>query len=60
MDKSSVLAITKCDMLDNELIEEMRKDLPKGIPAVFISSVSGLGIDRLKDMLWEQLNKETE
>ncbi|MBP6533226.1 MAG: GTPase ObgE [Bacteroidia bacterium] len=60
LDKSSVLAITKCDMLDNELIEEMRKDLPKGIPAVFISSVSGLGIDRLKDMLWEQLNKETE
>ncbi|HQV99512.1 MAG TPA: GTPase ObgE, partial [Bacteroidia bacterium] len=36
LDKSSVLAITKCDMLDNELIEEMRKDLPKGIPAVFI------------------------
>ena len=60
LDKSSVLAITKCDMLDNELIEEMRKDLAKGIPAVFISSVSGLGIDRLKDMLWEQLNKETE
>jgi len=60
LDKSSVLAITKCDMLDNELIEEMRKEIPKGIPSVFISSVSGLGIDKLKDLLWEQLNKETE
>ncbi|MBK6397232.1 MAG: GTPase ObgE [Bacteroidetes bacterium] len=58
LDKSSVLAITKCDMLDNELIEEMRKEVPKNIPSVFISSVSGLGIDKLKDMLWEQLNKE--
>ena len=58
LDKSSVLAITKCDMLDNELIEEMRKEVPKNIPSVFISSVSGLGIEKLKDMLWEQLNKE--
>lgn len=60
LDKGSVLAITKCDMLDQELIEEMKKELPKGIPSVFISSVSGLGIDKLKDVLWEQLNKDTE
>lgn len=58
LDKSAVLAITKCDMLDAELIEEMRQELPKNIPAVFISSVSGLGIDKLKDLLWQQLNKE--
>lgn len=60
LDKSAVLAITKCDMLDKELMDEMQKELPKGIPTVFISSVSGLGIEKLKDMLWAELNKATE
>lgn len=58
LDKSSVLAITKCDMLDEGLIAEMKKDLPKGIPSIFISSVANMGIDKLKDMLWAELNKD--
>ena len=57
LDKQRLLAITKCDMLDDELIEEMRPMLPEGIPSVFISSVAGLNIQRLKDMLWEALQK---
>ena len=55
LDKRRLLAITKCDMLDDELIEQMRPHLPEGIPSVFISSVAGLNIARLKDMLWEAL-----
>ena len=55
LDKQRLLAITKCDMLDDELIEEMKSHLPKGVPSVFISSVSGLNIPRLKDMLWDAL-----
>lgn len=57
--KQRILAITKCDMLDEELIEAMKKELPEGIRTVFISSVSGLGIMELKDMIWEELNKES-
>ncbi len=59
MDKQRVLAITKCDMLDDELIAEMKKEIPHNVKAVFISSVTGLGIMELKDMIWEELNKET-
>lgn len=57
--KQRILAITKCDMLDDELISEMRKELPAGIQAVFISSVSGLGISELKDLIWTEINKES-
>ena len=57
LDKQRLLAVTKCDMLDEELIEEMKADLPEGIPAVFISSVAGLNITRLKDMLWAALQE---
>ena len=57
LDKARVLAITKCDMLDAGLIEEMRKELPEEIKSVFISSVAQMGIDELKDMLWIELNK---
>jgi GTPase len=56
LDKQRVLAISKSDMLDEELISEIEKDLPK-IPHVFISSITGKGIERLKDMLWHELNK---
>ena len=57
--KDRLLAITKCDMLDEELMEEMRATLPKDIPAhIFISSVSGFKLDRLKDMIWQLLTKE--
>ena len=57
LDKQRLLAITKCDMLDDELIEQMRPLLPEGIPSVFISSVANMNITRLKDMLWEALQK---
>ena len=58
LDKQRLLAVTKCDMLDDELIEQMRSSLPEGIGSVFISSVSGLNIARLKDMLWAALQRE--
>jgi GTP-binding protein len=55
LDKKRVLAISKSDMLDEELTVEIRKDLPD-IPRVFISSLTGLGIVTLKDMIWKELN----
>jgi len=57
LDKQRVLAVTKSDMLDQELMDEIEPDLPEGIPHIFISSVTGLGISVLKDILWEELNK---
>lgn len=55
LDKKRVLAISKSDMLDKELMDEIRKDLPE-LPRVFISSLTGLGITNLKDMIWKVLN----
>jgi GTPase len=55
LDKKRVLAISKSDMLDEELTEEIRKDLPD-VPRVFISSITGQGLNTLKDMLWKVLN----
>ena len=58
-DKGRVLAITKCDMLDDELIDEIRRtQLPEGVNTVFISSVSGMGLTELKDLLWRTINSE--
>jgi GTPase len=54
--KKRLLAITKCDMMDEQMMNEMAPTLPKGIPHIFISAVSGYNIDRLKDMVWEQIN----
>ncbi|MDE5786052.1 MAG: GTPase ObgE, partial [Duncaniella sp.] len=51
-DKPRVLAISKSDMLDDELMEEMKHHLPEGVPTVFISAVTGMGIDKSKDILW--------
>lgn len=59
LDKPRLLAVTKSDMLDHELLEEMRKELPK-VPSVFISSITGDGINRLKDMIWMELNKYSD
>ena len=53
--KDRVLAVTKCDMIDAEIEAEMEPLLPKDVPHVFISSVSGEGLDTLKDMLWRAL-----
>ena len=57
LDKQRLLAVTKCDMLDEDLMHQMHPHLPEGIPTIFISSVTGLNISRLKDMLWEALQK---
>ena len=59
LDKGRVLAITKSDMLDDELREALAEELPEGVPALFISSVAMQGITELKDLLWKELNKET-
>lgn len=57
LNKPRLLAITKSDMLDEELEEEMKAQLPKDIPYLFISSVSGKNILPLKDMLWKVINQ---
>lgn len=57
LDKQRLLAITKCDLLDDELMEQMRSHLPEGVKSIFISSVSGLNITQLKDMLWSALHE---
>jgi GTP-binding protein len=57
LDKKRVLAISKSDMLDEELMDEIRNDLPE-ISRVFISSLTGQGIVTLKDMIWKVLNNE--
>ncbi|MDE7335534.1 MAG: GTPase ObgE, partial [Muribaculaceae bacterium] len=57
-DKPRVLAISKCDMLDDELIAEIEKTLPEGVPHVFISAVTGLNLQKLKDMLWSEITSE--
>ena len=57
-DKSRVLAITKSDLLDDELREALMAELPEGIPTVFISAVTGQGLTELKDLLWREINSE--
>ncbi len=56
LDKKRVMAISKCDLLDEELTDAMRPLLPGGIPVVFISSVKGTGLISLKDLLWRAIN----
>ena len=58
VDKQRVLAISKSDLLDDELREEIAKTLPEGVPHVFISAVTGYGITELKDMLWGAITDE--
>lgn len=59
LDKHRVLAVTKSDLLDDELIGMLRETLPDNVPVVFISSVTGYGLDKLKDVLWKALNSES-
>ena len=59
LDKGRVLAVTKSDLLDDELIDMLRTTLPEGVPVVFISAVTGHGLDQLKDVLWEEMNSES-
>lgn len=58
IDKQRVLAISKSDMLDEELMHEIEKDLPADVPHVFISAVTGQGISELKDELWRAITDE--
>ncbi|OMP77478.1 MULTISPECIES: GTPase ObgE [unclassified Chitinophaga] len=59
LDKQFLLAISKSDMLDDELKEAIAAELPKDVPHVFISSVTQQGLPQLKDMLWNALNTKT-
>lgn len=59
LSKHRVLAVTKCDLLDAELIEMLKETLPDDLPVVFISSVAQMGLDELKDVLWQELNSES-
>lgn len=55
-DKKRLLAITKCDLVDEETLKAIKKTLPRGIPNIFISSASNKNINELKDKLWEMIN----
>lgn len=59
LDKHRVLAVTKSDLLDDELVEMLRETLPNDLPCLFISSVTGQGLDELKNVLWQELNSES-
>ena len=66
LDKHRVLAVTKCDLLDDELVEMLRTEIKetgrqgdKELPVVFISAVANKGLDELKDVLWKELNSES-
>ncbi len=56
--KSRILAITKCDLLDEEMLAELEPTVPESLPHVFISSVSGQGLTELKDLIWKVLNED--
>jgi GTPase len=58
LQKDFVIAISKSDMLDEELKTAIAKELPSNIPLVFISSITNKGLTELKDLLWETLNKK--
>ena len=56
LDKQRLLAVTKCDIIDEEMQKQLKRHLPKGVETVFISAVSGQGIEELKDRIFEKLN----
>ncbi len=58
LDKGRVISVTKCDMLDEELMDAIKAELPKDVPSVMISSVTGFGVTELKNLLWDILNSE--
>lgn len=59
LSKQRILAVTKCDLLDEELIEMLREELPSDLPVVFISAVANKGLQELKDKIWDALNSES-
>ena len=56
LDKQRILAVSKSDMLDDELMREIKRHLPRKVPHIFISSVTGAGIKELKGLIWKTLN----
>jgi GTP-binding protein len=58
LDKQRILAVTKCDMMDEEMQKQLKRRLPKGVESVFISAVSGQNIDKLKDMIFAKLSAD--
>lgn len=58
LDKPRILAITKADLIDAELKEMIKSELPEGIPTIFISAVANIGLTTLKDMLWKEINRK--
>ena len=59
LDKNRLLAVTKTDMLDEELTNELKKELPQDIDCVFISSLAQTGLDTLKDKIWQAINSNS-
>ena len=59
LDKRRILAVTKCDLIDKELEEMLRAELPDDLPCVFISSAAMMGLSELKDLIWKELNCES-
>lgn len=57
LDKHRVIAVTKCDLINKTTQKKIEKTLPKDLPSVFISAISGMGIMELKDILWKELNE---
>ncbi len=60
LDKDRILAITKLDLLDNEVVEELKNNIPENIPHIFISSATQTGITELKHLIWKLLNKHNK
>ena len=60
LDKPRILAISKCDLMQEKDLKKLQKKLPANIPALFISAVTGMGIDPLKDQLWEHVSATME
>lgn len=58
LDKKRVLAVTKADMLDEEMMQQMKNDIPEDLPSIFISSVSQFNLEKLKDLLWQAINSD--
>ncbi|MFC3415812.1 GTPase ObgE [Algoriphagus hitonicola] len=58
LDKKRILAVSKSDMLDQELMEEMKAELPTDIPGIFISSVSQFNLEKLKDLIWQAIHAD--
>jgi len=60
LDKSRLLAITKSDIFDEEMIEDLKAELPDDVDRIFISAITGTGINQLKDLLWLKMNEPIE